>query len=176
MGPLAVFVWFLAPQLVPLFGGDKWLGAVALVRILSWAALLRCMAHLVPQVLHAAGRPDLAVWDSLATLGSLAVAFLALTLVVPGLGSAAMAWGWLLAYPGLLLLLYVFARRAVPLRAGAWWLSLLPGILAMALSAAILFVVDALLPPGGAPWMRLALGAGGTLGAVILCARSGLAR
>ncbi|MGC4087480.1 MAG: oligosaccharide flippase family protein [Polyangiaceae bacterium] len=120
IGPIAVFLAFSAPNLVPLAGGAKWLDAVPLVRVLCWAALLRCLAHLTPQLLHAAGRPDLAIYDSLITLCMLALAFGSF-LGLPALkswGLMGIAWGWVVAYPPILFALWLFARRVVTL--GLW--------------------------------------------------------
>lgn len=147
IGPIAVFLAFAAPNLVPLVGGEKWLPAVPVVQVLCWAALLRCVAHLTPQLLHAAGRPDLAIYDSLITLCMLAVSFavfLGLPMLKPW-GIMGIAWGWLLAYPPILLALWVFARRVVPLGFGEYLASFRAGALATT-SVALSLLVCSFVP------------------------------
>ena len=159
IGPIAVFLAFSAPNLVLLAGGEKWHAAVPIVQVLCWAALLRCVAHLTPQLLHAAGRPDLAIYDSLITLCMLAISFGAF-LGLPSLkswGVMGVAWGWLAAYPPILFALWVFARRVVPLSFSEYVGSLRAGALATAVSAATLWAYS-LLPTAGLPLlMRVGL-------------------
>ena len=175
IGPIAVFLAFAAPNLVPLLGGEKWAGAVPVVEVLCWAALLRCLAHLTPQLLHAGGRPDLAVYDSLITLLMLAVTFaVCIGFLGEPLGFVSIAWGWLVSYPPILIVLWLFARRIIPLPLRDYLRSFWDGLLTMLATALALGLLSLILTDRLPPALRLASQGAVALGAALLYVRLGL--
>jgi len=120
--PVAIFMTFAAGDLMQLVGDNQWIDAAPAIRILAWAALLRSLDQTFPQLFHAAGRPGLAVYDSLISVGVLVGSFsTALYFFGDSHGILAVCWAWLLSYPLLITILFLFARRVVPLRPGAWF-------------------------------------------------------
>jgi O-antigen/teichoic acid export membrane protein len=58
-GPVSVFVWVSAPDLVNHILGSKWAEAVPLIRILVISGFIRSFAALAGPIFQATGRPDL---------------------------------------------------------------------------------------------------------------------
>jgi O-antigen/teichoic acid export membrane protein len=143
-GPIAVFLAFSAPNLIPLIEHGKWNAAVPVVQVLCWAALFRSLAHLSPQVLHAVGRPDLAVWESVLTLALLSLMFGAAAHFGDAVGVSAIAWGWLLIYPAVLWTLWLFKRRLIGLRLSEYLKSFGAGLAAMGSVALALALINLL--------------------------------
>ncbi len=131
-GPIAVFLAFSAPNLIPLIEHGKWNAAVPIVQVLCWAALFRSLAHLSPQVLHAVGRPDLALYEAVLTLALLSLMFWGAAHAGQSLGVVAIAWGWLLVYPAVLWTLWLFKRRLISLGLVEYVKSFGAGMAAMA--------------------------------------------
>lgn len=141
-GPIAVFLAFSAPNLIPLIEHGKWNAAIPIVQVLCWAALFRSLAHLSPQVLHAVGRPDLAFYESVLTLALLSLMFWLASNLGQSLGVMSVAWGWLLIYPAVLWTLWMFKRRLIGLRLSEYLKSFGAGICAMAAVALTLGAVS----------------------------------
>ncbi|MBU0551743.1 oligosaccharide flippase family protein, partial [Myxococcota bacterium] len=121
VAPIAVFLTFAATDLLRLIGKDEWLAAGPIISVLCWAALLRSLAQIFPQLFHACGKPEYAIYDSLLSVALLIGMFWgALRFFSPHFGLITMAYAWLLSYPALLLFLWLFARRLAPLSARAY--------------------------------------------------------
>jgi O-antigen/teichoic acid export membrane protein len=115
-GPVAVFLYFGASDVIRTITHERWLAAVPAVQILCWGGLLRSLAQVFPQLFNAAGRPTLGIVDSIITFVLLGGTFTAgAVLFGDTLGVAAVCYGWLICYPVLLAALLVLARRAVPM-------------------------------------------------------------
>jgi O-antigen/teichoic acid export membrane protein len=117
-GPLAVLSAFYAPDILSLVSGARWAAAGPMIKVLCWAAFLRTMAQSIPQLFHAAARPELAAYDSLLTLpcfvtfGWALVHWFGLTL-----GPNAVSLAWIATYLCTLLVLFLMARGIVPMKA-----------------------------------------------------------
>jgi O-antigen/teichoic acid export membrane protein len=158
-----VVVGASADHLLLLLGKGQWVAAAPAVQVLCVAAWLRCLAHTFPQLFYAAGRPALAVYDSLVALVVLSSAFaLSLSLWGNRLGVLSVSYAWLACYPLLLTVLWVLARTVAPLRLGTYLRALAPavGVAAVLLCGfAVLRQLEGLLRPGGVAFsVHVALG------------------
>ena len=165
-GPIALFLFFGAEQLIGTITHERWLPAAPLVQLLCWGGLMRGLAQLFPELFLAGGRPILALWDSLFSLLLLFLAFGgAAYLFADTLGLMAIAYAWVFAYPLLLLLLRLFARLTIPLDFWGYLQNLLPASLGLLLTGGALFLLDhLLLPKISSSELQLALLAVLTLG------------
>ncbi len=149
-GPLVVLSFFVGPDVLVLVSGSKWLPAAPLIRVLCWAAFLRTLSQATPQLFHAAGRPELAAYDSLLTLvcfvGSAAGALLILK---TGFGANAVSLAWVLTYSITVPVLRRMARSVISLSARAYFGNLARPAALMVLLFAALQVAQRML--GGAP-------------------------
>jgi len=117
-GPLAVLLMSFAPEILTLVSGSRWLAAGPMIMVLCWAAFLRTLTQSIPQLFHAAGRPDLAAYDSLLTLPCfLGSGWLLVTLFGSVLGANAVSLAWIATYLVTLTVLYFMTRSIIPLRA-----------------------------------------------------------
>lgn len=142
----------VAEPLVLVLLGDKWAGAIPLIRLLAIAMPFWTLFTLLQPATDAMGRPEIALRN--AAIGALImpVAFL-----VGGYwGIAGIAAAWIAAYPAL----FAFAAwRSLPvigMRAGALLGAILPSVLvAMAMAVTVMVAGHLLAPVSMAP--RLAL-------------------
>ncbi len=88
--PLLVGLLVTAPVAVPVILGEKWLGAVALVQVLSLMAMIKTLANPMGSLLMAKGRADLGFVITAVQAGVTLVVFL----VAVRAGTLAVAWGW----------------------------------------------------------------------------------
>lgn len=119
LAPVTALLLFAADDLLAWVNDGRWLDAAPMVRWLSLAALLRCLAQTFPQLFHALRRPALALYDSLLTM-LLLLGFLLLGLSLAGQtrGPVVAAWAWTALYPITLVVLTRMAQAFIPLRAG----------------------------------------------------------
>jgi O-antigen/teichoic acid export membrane protein len=116
VGPVTVFVALAADPLLALIAEGRFRSAAPLVQILCVAAFLRTQAQLVPQLLHATGRPGLAFFDSVVTgLAFAGVATVLVHFVGTSLGPVTVSIAWIVAYSVALVFLVAFARLVIPL-------------------------------------------------------------
>ena len=102
MFPSCVGFGLVARELIPLALGPKWEGCVAPLEILSIYAAFRSIVALLPKVLTAVGKPRFVMWNDIATIFVLGVAFY----IGSHWGITGIAWGWVLAYPLVVIPLY----------------------------------------------------------------------
>jgi O-antigen/teichoic acid export membrane protein len=115
--PVAIFLFFSSEDLMHLIGKSQWVGAAGAIKVLCWAAVLRSLDQVFPQLFHARGRPDLAIYDSLAAVVVLVGMFAGyISLFAETYGIVSVALAWLSSYPILIFLLLLFTRWVVPLR------------------------------------------------------------
>lgn len=117
-GPLAVLSVFFAPDILNLVSGSRWAAANPLIEVLCWAAFLRTLTQSIPQLFHAAGRPELAAYDSLLTLPCfVAFGWGLVHWFGPLLGANAVSLAWIATYLCTLTVLFLMVRGIVPLKA-----------------------------------------------------------
>jgi O-antigen/teichoic acid export membrane protein len=95
LAPVTAILFFMPEDLLRLASKDEWLDAAPMVRWLSLAALVRCIAHTYPQLFHALKRPVLALYESLFSMVVL-VALLSAGLLLWGqaYGPLVATWAW----------------------------------------------------------------------------------
>jgi O-antigen/teichoic acid export membrane protein len=117
LGPITALICFASPDILRIVGSGKWLAAVPMIYVLSWASLLRGLFQIFPQLYQATGRPNYDVAGSFLTGATLVAGFLmALQLAPPSAAVQWVAWVWLLSYPIPLAAQFVMARRCAPVR------------------------------------------------------------
>jgi len=142
VGPVAAFFSFASAPLLSAVMGGKWSAAAPMLTLLAWAALLRTLAQLFPQLYNAAGRSGLGLAESVLSGSVLGAGFVvAATTWGARLGPMSVAWAWLLCYPPLLAVLLVLAREVAGIGILAWLRQLMPPALALLAPAAAMAVV-----------------------------------
>jgi O-antigen/teichoic acid export membrane protein len=158
LGPIAALICFASPDIFHLIGGGKWLPAVPLVQLLVWASLLRGISLLFPQLYHATGVPELAVYDSLVTGATLVAGFLlALTLAPAETGTLWVCRVWLRSFPLALGMPFLMARRCAPITPLGMARELARPALGMLLLSGLLALGATLRGPLGSPLLSLLL-------------------
>jgi teichuronic acid exporter len=112
--PATIGLGLVAPEFVRLALGPKWEGVVAPLRLLAFCMSFRSITALLGQVLTVVGETSFVMWNNLAALVLLPAAFF----IGSRWGTAGIAWGWILAYPIVVLPLYwrTFRRINIQLR------------------------------------------------------------
>lgn len=140
-GPVAVIVAFGASDLLHLVGGTKWLPAAAGVHVLVWAGLLMAMQRIFKQVFNALGRPELTLYETLASL----------TLIAAAIGAALR---WAPKDSSMLALGLAWSVAYVPLLGGVLWVAKRFGV------GGPMLYLRCLLRPAGCVALSLAAGLG----------------
>ena len=173
--PIYLGIATTAEPLVLFALGEHWRGAVPVVRLLACAMPFMTLYVLMPPVSDAIGRPGVGVRASVIGAVVLPVAYL---IGVQG-GLTGLAAAWIVAYP---LMLGVIARGVLPVigvTARQLAAAIAPSLNAALAMAAVVLLVDRVLPPLG-PGLRLAMlvpaGAGVYAGWLLLFARPTVAR
>ena len=92
-------------------GYEQWMPAVPLVWIFAGFGLIRCVSPLVPQLMNALGRSDRNFYYSVVTAVVMPVAFW----VGAQFGLYGVAWGWVVGYPAVVMVLFGLGARALGL-------------------------------------------------------------
>jgi teichuronic acid exporter len=166
LAPVTVLLAFGADDLLALIHDGEWRAAGSVTQWLAWAAFLRSLTHLFPQVFYAVGRPSLALFESLASAVVLSLSFvLALAWFGADYGILTVGWAWLVGGAALLVLFFKLTQRVVPLSLRAVWDSLAPAsgglvwLVLLAIGAG--WLIPASLPPLWALLTRAAVLGGG---------------
>jgi PST family polysaccharide transporter len=135
--PATIGLGLVARELMPLALGHKWDGVIVPLEILSSYAAFRSIVALLPKVLTAVGNARFVMWNDLAALIILPLAFY----IGAHWGTAGIAWGWVAAYPLVAFPLYWKTFKTIQMNPGEYFRSLRPALdstLAMALGVGIL--------------------------------------
>jgi teichuronic acid exporter len=122
--PATVGVALVAHEMVPVLFGHKWDGMIAPLEVLSFYAAVRSVVALLPKVLTAVGNVRYVMWNDLAALILLPVAFY----VGSRRGTAGIAWAWVIAYPLVALPLYHKTFQAIAMTISEYIRALSPSI------------------------------------------------
>jgi O-antigen/teichoic acid export membrane protein len=172
LGPVAALLTFASGDLLRVVAGEQWIAAVPIIQVLCWASLLRGLALLFPQLYHATGRPEYAVYDALVIGSTLVAGFgLALWLAPAATGAWWVAWAWLLSYPVALAFHFHLARRCAPITPAGLLGALARPALGVLLVVLVLAVASRLRVAGGSPLVSLLLLVGLGLGTYLLYLR-----
>ena len=115
IGMVMILVGLYIQDLLMLGGYDEYLAAVPLIRIFAVVGIIRSVSPLVPQLLNAVGQARLNFFYSLSNSILMPLAFLA----GAQFGLMGVGWAWMVGYPLVVLLLFIFGARALALPFGA---------------------------------------------------------
>lgn len=164
VAPIVLFMFFGGREILLLIADGKWLAALPSLQILVWAALLRCLAQITPQLFHGAGRPSFAVVDSVTTMVSIALSlWLTTTLFGPTLGVQSAALSWLVTYPLVITVLVVLTQHIVRIKPSEYLKTFQGPVVMVAALLPVLAGVSAVLPAGIHPIVALLVKAGAEL-------------
>lgn len=122
--PATVGLGLVAGEIVPVALGWKWTPMVPPLEVLCAYAAFRSVVALLDKVLTAAGRARFVMWNQLAALVILPCAFY----TGSHWGITGIAWGWVAAYPLIVLPLYWKAFRTVDMKIGEYFRALRPAL------------------------------------------------
>jgi len=131
--PATIGISLVAPELVPLVLGHKWENMIAPLEVLCFYAGFRSVLALVPKVLTAVGNPRYVMWNDLAAMVILPIAFY----IGSRWGTGGIAWAWVVAYPVVFVPLYRKTFQAIGMPLGEYLRALRPaidGVVAMVLA------------------------------------------
>jgi O-antigen/teichoic acid export membrane protein len=140
--PLYLGMAVTAQPLVDVVMGPKWSEAAPLVAILSLAMPVMTLHILFAPALNALGMPNIVVRNSI--FGAILMPCVYLFAV--DYGADALAWGWLIAFPILLAFTIYQARPHIGFTLGGLATSVLPGLAAAMVMAALVWGADQALP------------------------------
>lgn len=137
--------------------GEKWTEAVPIVRLLALAMPLMTLQILFAPATDARGRPGIAARNSLTGAALLPVAFI----IGIQWGVIGLAFAWLLAYPLFLALTMMRSLPVIGASARDLFAAILPPLLAAVAMAAVVVLIDRVLPELPMPARLAVLVAGG---------------
>lgn len=139
--PGCVGLGIIAHEFVPVVLGHKWLGMTGPLQVLSIYAGLRSVVALIPKLLISMGNARFVMWVDLVTLPVLGAAFY----MGSHWGITGIAWGWVFAYPWVVLPLYRKAFAAIKMDIGDYLRSMCPALEGtIVMSIAVVWVKHAL--------------------------------
>ena len=122
--PAAIGLGLVARELIPLALGQRWIGVIPPLEVLSVYAAFRSIMALLSKVLTAVGSPGFVMWNELLALAVLPVAFW----LGSHWGTEGIAWGWVLAYPIVAIPLYRRTFQTIGMKAGEYLRALRPAL------------------------------------------------
>jgi teichuronic acid exporter len=166
--PACIGLGLVVRDFVPLVLGHKWDGMVPPAQVLVCYAAFRSIAALLPKVITAVGNARYVMWNDLFALIVLPTAFY----VGSYRGIVGIAWGWVVAYPIVVLPLYRKAFQIVGMKTRDYLRCLLPALTGTVAMIPAVEWVKYRLPASPSLWLRLmvevAVGALVYVGAVFL--------
>jgi O-antigen/teichoic acid export membrane protein len=162
--PMAMGLMITAPDLVPVLFGKNWLATVAPLQALAFFASARSISALLGPLLIVLRETRFIMWTNVAAAVLMPTAFY----IGSHWGPAGIAWGWVAAYPAIMLCLYRRAFLKVGMPRGAYLRILLPAFSGTAGMLAGLWLLNRFLAAGWSPPLRLCADIVG--GAAIYCA------
>ncbi len=160
--PMSVGIALVAPELVTVVLGAKWMESVGALRFLSLFCSVRLLAILINQILFALGRTRFTMHLSLIALVAMPAAFW----FAADWGLAAIGASWLLLAFINVLPSYVLLAKDIELRHRDFFNALVPSIFAsLVMSISVYVIRNYLHPADGQAWVKLL--ASVTAGAVI---------
>jgi O-antigen/teichoic acid export membrane protein len=122
--PATVGLSLAAHEFVPVVFGHKWDGMVGPLQVLSFYAAFRSIVALLPKVLTATGNVRYVMWNDLAALLLLPVAFY----IGSYRGTTGIAWAWVVAYPFIVLPLYYKTFQSIGMKTSEYLRALRPAL------------------------------------------------
>ena len=143
IGLVLILICFYVDAVLVVIGYDQWRPAVPFVQAFALFGLVRCVSPLVPQLLNAVGQARLNFVFNAAGAVALPVAFLVGAEVGGPMG---VAWAWGIAYPLLVMVLFVFGAAVLEMPLGSFTAHSFSGLLVLVPVSALAF---------GAHWLAL---------------------
>jgi PST family polysaccharide transporter len=166
--PACIGLGLVVRDFVPLVLGHKWDGMIPPAQVLVCYAAFRSIAALLPKVITAVGNARYVMWNDLFALVVLPTAFY----IGSYRGIVGIAWGWVVAYPIVVLPLYRKAFQIVGMQTRDYLRCLLPALTGTVAMIPAVEWVKYRLPASPSLWLRLtvevAVGALVYVGAVFL--------
>jgi teichuronic acid exporter len=122
--PATVGLSLVAAEFVPVIFGHKWDGMVGPLQVLSFYAAFRSIVALLPKVLTAVGNVHYVMWNELAGLVILPIAFY----IGSYRGTTGIAWAWVAAYPLVAVPLYRKTFQRIGMSLGEYLRALRPAL------------------------------------------------
>jgi PST family polysaccharide transporter len=122
--PTTVGLALVAHEFVPIVFGHNWEGMIGPLQVLSFYAGFRSIVALLSKMLIAVGNVRYVMWNDLAALVILPVAFY----FGSRRGTVGIAWGWVVAYPFIVLPLYRKTFQAIDMSIGEYLKALRPAL------------------------------------------------
>jgi PST family polysaccharide transporter len=122
--PATIGLSLVAREFVPLVLGHKWDGMVGPLQVLSFYAAFRAIVALLPKLLIAIGNVHYVMWNDLAALLLLPVAFY----IGSYRGTTGIAWAWVVAYPFIVLPLYYKTFQSIGMKTSEYLRALRPAL------------------------------------------------
>ena len=136
--PAGVGLALVAPEFVSVALGDKWLAAIAPLRMLALFAAIRSIMPIVSQAGTAIGLAPYVMRNAIISAVVMPVAFL----IGSHWGTSGVASAWLIAYPFVIAPLCVTVFRRIGLTAGEYARALWPALSSTALMAPAVFLAQ----------------------------------
>ena len=163
----------VAPEMVAVLLGSKWLSMIPIVTVLAFAMPALTLHSLFAPALNAIGKPGITMQASIIGFCIVPAAFY----FGVGWGGVGLAWVWVLVFPVLPLSVFLLAKPHLGISHGQMLGALAPGLGASAVMAVVVTLASANLPVES-PFIRLpllaALGAATYGGLLLLVARETL--
>jgi len=122
--PATVGLSLVAAEFVPVVLGHKWDGMVGPLQVLSFYTAFRSIVALLPKVLTAVGKVHYVMWNELAALVILPIAFY----IGSYRGTTGIAWAWVAAYPLVVVPLYRKTFQTIGMSIGEYLRALRPSL------------------------------------------------
>lgn len=158
--PAGVGAVLVAPEFVHLVLGNKWVGAIVPLQLLSLYASFRAIRTLLSPLLNALGEPRLVMKNNLVMLCVLPICFY----IGSHWGTAGVAACWVLIYPVLTLPMFGDALRKAEMKKGEYLQALWPAISGLIPMVVVVFFLKWWLPQSLPLYVRF--GAQAVAGAV----------
>ena len=131
--PATIGIGLVAHELVPIVLGPKWTGMIVPLQVLTLYDGFRSVMALIPKVLTAVGNPRYVMWNDLAALVILPIAFY----LGSHWGTGGIAWAWVVAYPIVVVPLYRKTFATIQMKTSEYLRAIWPaleGVLVMSLA------------------------------------------
>ena len=150
--PLYMGMMVTAGPLVETLFGQKWVEMAPFVAILALAMPVMTLQILFTPANNALGRPQVTAQTNMFGAVLMPITFL----IGIQYGVYGLAWGWVIAFPLLTIFTFLLSRRHIGISAWDLAKAVWPGLSASAAMAAIVYLVDQMLPEMSV-YARLAL-------------------
>jgi teichuronic acid exporter len=130
--PASIGLALVAENLVPVFLGPKWIGAIGPLRILAFFVSFRSFATFLPNLLTAIGDAKFVMRATIFAALAMPVAFY----VGSRWGTVGIACGWLVAYPMVISPVYYRVFKLTELSPKEYWNVIYPALISTLIMAA----------------------------------------